>query len=77
MGSSISGILAISLMDQLERRALSICPSYIFFTRYIDDLLMLISSSEEATDIYEKFQNIDRHIHFKIEHPDNTGSQFS
>ena len=35
---------------------------------------MLTSSSEEATDIYEKFQNIDRHIQFKIEHPDNTGS---
>ena len=35
---------------------------------------MLTSSSEEATAIYEKFQNIDRHIQFKIEHPDNTGS---
>ena len=23
---------------------------------------------------YEKFQNIDRHIQFKIKHPDNTGS---
>ena len=35
---------------------------------------MLTSSSEEATAIHEKFQNIDRHIQFKIEHPDNTGS---
>ena len=74
MGSSISDILAISYMDQLERRALSICPSCIFFTRYIDDILMLTSSSEEATAIYEKFQNIDRHIQFKIEHLYNTGS---
>ena len=35
---------------------------------------MLTSSSEEATAIFEKFQNIDRHIQLKIEHPDNTGS---
>ena len=35
---------------------------------------MLTSSSEEATAIHEKFQNTDRHIQFKIEHPDNTGS---
>ena len=59
MGSSVSGILAISYMDQLECWALSIGPSCIFFTRYIDDILMLTSSSEEATAIYEKFQNID------------------
>ena len=65
MGSSISGILAISYMDQLERRELSIYQSCIFFTRYIDDILMLTSSSKEATAIYEKFQNIDGHIQFK------------
>ena len=35
---------------------------------------MLTSSRKEATAIYEKFQNIDRHIQFKIEHPYNTGS---
>ena len=35
---------------------------------------MLTSSCEETTSIYEKFQNIDRHIQFKIEHLDNTGS---
>ena len=70
MGSSISGILPISFMDQLEHRALSIYPSCIFFTRYIDDILMLTSSSKEATTIYEKH----RHIQFKIKHPDNTES---
>ena len=32
------------------------------------------SSSEEATAIYEKFQNIHRHILFQIEHLHNTGS---
>ena len=74
MGSSISGILAISYMEQLEYWVLSICPSWIFFTRYVDDILMLTSSSKEATAIYEKFQNIDRHIQFKKEHPDNTRS---
>ena len=59
MGSSKSDIQAISHMDQLERRALSICLSCIFFTRYRDDILMLTSSSEEATAIYVKFQSID------------------
>ena len=43
-----------------------------------DDIYIYIyiytSSSEEATAIYEKFQNIDRHIQFKIEHSDNAGS---
>ena len=67
MGSSISGRLAISYMDQLECQAQSICPSCIFFAyRYIDDILMLTPSSKEATAIYEKFQNIDRYIQFKI-----------
>ena len=74
MGSCLSGIQAISYMNQLERRALSICPSCKFFTVYIDDILKLTSSNEEATAIYEKFQNTDRHIQFKREHPDNTGS---
>ena len=59
MGFSISGISTISYIDQIERRALSICPSCLFFTRYIDLILMLTASSEEATAIYEKFQNID------------------
>ena len=67
MGSSISRILTISCIDQPERWALSICPSCIIFERYVDDILMLTSSSEEAMAIYEKFQNIDRHIQFKID----------
>ena len=33
---------------------------------------MFTSSGEEA--IYERLQNIERHIQFKIDHPDNTGS---
>ena len=74
MGSSISGILTLSYMDHLESRALSIFPSFIYLTRYIDDILALISSREEATAIYEKFQNVDRHHQPKIEHPDNTVS---
>ena len=74
MGSSISGILAISYMDRLERRALNICPPDTFFTRYIDDILIVTSSEEEAKIIIEKFQNTDSHIQFKAEHPDNTGS---
>ena len=77
MGSSMAGILAISYMNQLECRVLSICPSCIFFTRYIDVILMLTSSSKEANVIYEKFQNIDRHIQFKIEHPDNTKTTYT
>ena len=32
------------------------------------------SSNEEANAIYKKFKNINTHIQFKIEHPDNTGS---
>ena len=74
MGSSISIILAISYKDQFDRRELSVCPSCILFTKYIDDILMLTSSSEETTAIFEKFQNIDKNIQFKIEHQDNIRS---
>ena len=74
MGYSISGILAILYMDQLEHCLLSICPPCVFFARYINNIRMLTSSGKEVTAIYKKFQNIDRYIQFKIKHPDNTGS---
>ena len=73
MESSISTIQTILYMNQLERWELSIYPSWIFFIRYTDDIFILTLSSEEASAIYEKFQNIDRHIQLKIQHPDNTG----
>ena len=74
MGSSLSGLLGISYMDRLERQALNICRTYAFFTRYIDDILILTSSREEANKIALTFNNIDKNIHFTIEHPDCTGA---
>ena len=43
--------------------------------RGVFNIHMLTTSSKEVTAIYEKIQNIDRHIQIKIEHPDNTNSQ--
>ena len=40
----------------------------------MDDIFMLTSSSEEATAMDEKFQNSNRHIQFKVEHPGDSRS---
>ena len=74
MGSSLSGLLAITYMDQLERRALNTCRSCVFFTRYVDDILILTSSRGETNSIYETFEKTDEKISFSIEHPSEQGS---
>ncbi|XP_014773228.1 uncharacterized protein LOC106871340 [Octopus bimaculoides] len=74
MGSSLSCLLAITYMNHLEHRALIICRSCAFFTRYVDDILILTSSHEEADRIFTMFNNMDIKIQFTLEHPNNTGS---
>lgn len=74
MGSSLSGILAIAYMDKLERHTLSTCYSYLLFTRYIDDILIITYSREEAINIFHKFNNADPNLKFTIEHPDSSES---
>ena len=73
MGSSLSGLLAITYMNVLESRALNTC-SYTFFSRYVDDILILTHSRTEANSIFDTFNNIDSHIEFTIEHPDELGT---
>ena len=55
-------------MDQLERHVLSIYWSCLFLIRYIDDIYIYQQRSHCC--IWE----VPKHIQFKIEHPDNTGS---
>ncbi|XP_052834550.1 uncharacterized protein LOC128251599 [Octopus bimaculoides] len=74
MGSSLSGLLAITYMNHLERRALNICRSCAFFTRYVDDILILTTFREEAERIFTTVSNTDMNIKFTIEHLDITGS---
>ena len=74
MGSSLSGLLAITYMDRLERQALDTCHDYAFFSRYVDDIIILTSSRDEASNIAEAFSSVDKNIRFDMEHPDNTGT---
>ncbi|XP_052831170.1 uncharacterized protein LOC128250360 [Octopus bimaculoides] len=74
MGHSLSGLLAITYMNHLECLTLNICRSCAFFTRYVDDILILTTSREEAERIFTTFNNMYMNINFTIEHPDITGS---
>ena len=70
MGSSVSAILAILYMGKVELRALNLLGTRVaFYARYVDDVVVLTKSRDEAEAIHETFNNIDPHIKFEIEHP--------
>ena len=72
MGSSVSAILAILYMNQVEKQALNVAGNYIgFYGRYVDDVCVLSRNANEATRIHEMFNRIDPHIKFEIEHPND------
>lgn len=62
MGSSHLGLLAITYMNHLKCLELNICYSCTFFTRYVDDILILTSSCEEVDRIFTAFDNMDMNI---------------
>ena len=70
MGSSISAILAILYMNQVEKQALDVVNNHVgFYSRYIDDICLLGRNATEASHIHNVFNQIDSHIKFEIELP--------
>lgn len=65
----LSGLPAIRYMDKLECITLEICRSYIF-SGYVDDILIITHSKDEATNICQTSNNIDTNINFETELPD-------
>ena len=76
MGSSVSAILAILFMGHVESIALNNLGTHVgFYTRYVDDVLVLARNREESEHIHNIFNNTEPCIKFEIEHPnkvDNT-----
>jgi hypothetical protein len=74
MGNRISGLLADIYLKSLEAHLIP-QPSIIFYSRYVDDCLVMTNSREDATQIHTLFNTYDPNIKFEIEHPtDNTSS---
>ena len=69
MGNSISGLLAIIFMDSLERISLKQCCNIGLYKRYVDDILILTTTKENALNIYNTFNSQHPNIKFEIEHP--------
>jgi hypothetical protein len=73
MGNKVSGMLADSYMDSIERSLVNRL-SINFYYRYVDDCLLLTTSREEADKIYHEFNTANSYIKFEIEHPGVDGS---
>ena len=71
MGTSISGPLAIIYMNMVEQQLLTSSPRLCLYARYVDDIFILTTCKEEAENIFNMINNIDTHINFTIEHPQN------
>ena len=69
MGTSISGPLAITYMNKIERQFLSTNPPLSIYARYVDDIFILTQNEEEANNIFRAINDIDTHINFTIEYP--------
>ena len=74
MGNSVSAILAILFMDNIERQALSTFHQIGLYKRYIDDVLILTTDRETADLIFYKMNNWRKCIKFEIEHPDQNNA---
>jgi hypothetical protein len=73
MGNKISSLLADFYMDRIESPLIGMLVGPYYY-RYVDDCLIITTSREAATEIYDIFNSRDRNIHFDMEHPDNNGN---
>ena len=71
MGSSLSGLLAITFIDTLEKRALSNVSGIPLFKRYVDDCFLLAETKEQAFILLDQLNNQHPNIKFEIELPTN------
>ena len=67
MGSSLSAILAILFMDNIEKRALQHLGSIKIFKRYVDDCFILTDRKETALNFQTILNAQHPNIKFEIE----------
>jgi len=73
IGNSISGLLAMVYMARIESRPLSGLQIGLY-KRYVDDIIILTTSKEEAEKIFNSMNGLNDNIRFEIEHPDDSNS---
>jgi hypothetical protein len=71
MGSSLSPILAILFMDNIERQVITSSTLIGLYYRYVDDIFILTQNSTTANQIHDMMNNQHANIKFDIEHPRN------
>ena len=71
MGSSLSGPLAITFIDTLEKRALTNISGITIFKRYVDDCFVLANTKEQAFLLLDQLNSQHSNIKFEIELPTN------
>ena len=69
VGSSISGILAILFMDQLESIALSSHRVISPYKRYVDDIYLQTTNEEKANEFHHTMNSLHPRLKFEIEKP--------
>ena len=72
MGSSISGIPAILLMDKLETVALSSGLLINLYKRYVEDIYLQMTTEETADQFHHTMNNLHPKLKFEIEKPEIT-----
>ena len=74
MGSRISGPLAILFIGRVEAIALRSTIRFSCFKRYVDDIFMLTSDTQEAGRILATFNSTHPTISFELERPSSEGA---
>ena len=69
MGSRLSGILAMLMMDDLKRMTITADLSICLFACYVDDIFIMIKDKAAADRIFNKFNQQHSDIKFTIEYP--------
>ena len=76
MGSRIAPVIAIVMLDRIERQVLQ-AHSYLaikLFRRYFDDCFLLIDEKTDPSDILCRFNYSHASIKFEVEHPSTNNS---
>ena len=77
MGSSISGILAILFMDNLETMTLSSHLLISPYWRYVDDIYFQTTSEEMAVRFHHTMNSLHPNLKFEIEKAETTPNGLS
>jgi hypothetical protein len=68
MGSKLSGLLAEIFMDRIESQII-LSSNINFYSRYVDDTLILVRNKPEADEVLNKFNMAHSRLKFEVEHP--------